>query len=81
MDPHPSEKPKIRYGSVFWSIVLGIALTFPIYYVLETLFFLMGDLAFGAEAIERFADYRALLFPVAGIIAFRILQLRKKRRS
>jgi H+/Cl- antiporter ClcA len=67
------EKPRVR-TNIGW-ILGALVLTFVLYYLLETVFFIVGDLAVGAVNLENSGatDWRILLLPLAGYIVFRVL--------
>ena len=69
-------------GRVGW-VLLALVLSLAIYYVLETVYFMVGDLVAGAAAFENSGapDWRAILLPVSAFIGFRLLWSRIKDRK
>jgi hypothetical protein len=61
-------------AKVGW-VLLALVLTLVVYYALETLYFIVGDSLVGAISFENSGapDWRILLLPIAGFIAFRLL--------
>jgi hypothetical protein len=67
------EKPRFKIN--FLEVLGALVVTLVLYYVLETAYEMLGNMAVGADAMEKSGamDWRALLLPLAGVIAFRLM--------
>ncbi len=69
------EAPPAKRSINYVSIALAVVLTFVLYYILESIYLIVGDLMVGAIRFEQsgMVTLRVLLFPVAGYLVFRAM--------